>query len=292
MVHLLQRAVITVILRLFEIKHVRLLATTTKFLMKKNKIYRQTRFSADTFMDAVQVLRQIGAITKQTLKFNMLQIEHDDAIWNHDAEAEFFADYRKYPHNAFIHLYSKEYQLFASAGPVSADIAVTASNRSQIEYIFAVFESAVSKSRLPDPPPSLIKPVIFIGHGRSGQWRDLKDHLHEKHGHKVEAYETGARAGHTIRDILEDMAAKSSFALLVLTAEDETAEGVQRARQNVIHESGLFQGRLGFSRAIMLLEEGVEEFSNVAGIQYIRFSRQNIRETFGEVLATIRREFD
>jgi len=63
-----------------------------------------------------------------------------------------------------------------------------------------------------------------------------------------------------------------------------------RARQNVIHELGLFQGKLGFSRAIILLEEGTEQFSNIQGIEQIRFSKGNIRETFGEVLATIRRE--
>ncbi len=85
--------------------------------------------------------------------------------------------------------------------------------------------------------------------GRSGAWRDLKDHLHEEHGYRVEAYETGARAGHAVRDVVEDMLSANSFALLVMTGEDETASGEVRARQNVVHEAGLFQGRLGFNRA-------------------------------------------
>lgn len=42
------------------------------------------------------------------------------------------------------------------------------------------------------------KPVVFIGHGGSPRWRNLKDHLSDNHGYKIEAYETGARAGHTI----------------------------------------------------------------------------------------------
>jgi predicted nucleotide-binding protein len=133
--------------------------------------------------------------------------------------------------------------------------------------------------------------VVFIGHGSNAAWRDLKDHLQDKHGFKIEAYETGARAGHTIRDILEEMVTRSSFALLVLTGEDEQPDGQLRARQNVIHEAGLFQGKLGFPRAILLLEDGVEEFSNVHGLQYIKFSKNNIKETYGEVLATLRREF-
>jgi predicted nucleotide-binding protein len=132
---------------------------------------------------------------------------------------------------------------------------------------------------------------VFIGHGRSEQWRDLKDHLHEQHGYAVEAYEIGARAGHAIRDILAEMMVNSSFAVLVMTAEDETAEGQPQARQNVVHEIGLFQGKLGFSRAIVLVEDGVELFSNLQGIHQIRYSKGNIRETYGDVLATLRREF-
>ena len=87
------------------------------------------------------------------------------------------------------------------------------------------------------------------------------------------------------------MLSKASFAILVLTGEDKTSEEGFRARQNVIHEAGLFQGRLGFNRAIILLEEGTEEFSNIQGIEKIRFAKRNIKETFGEVLATLRREF-
>ena len=86
--------------------------------------------------------------------------------------------------------------------------------------------------------------------------------------------------------------ASSSLALLVLTGDDKVADGTYRARQNLIHEAGLFQGKLGISRAIILMEDGVEEFSNIAGIHQIRFSKGNIKETFGDVLATIRREFD
>jgi predicted nucleotide-binding protein len=88
------------------------------------------------------------------------------------------------------------------------------------------------------------------------------------------------------------MLGRSSLAFLVLTGEDETADQQMRARQNVIHETGLFQGKLGFPRAIVLLEEGVEEFSNIAGIQHIPFAKGHIDGTFGEVLAVIKREFN
>jgi predicted nucleotide-binding protein len=63
-----------------------------------------------------------------------------------------------------------------------------------------------------------------------------------------------------------------------------------RARQNVIHEAGLFQGRLAFDRAILLLEDGVEDFSNNAGTQHIRFERGKIDAVIGKVLGVLRRE--
>jgi len=37
-----------------------------------------------------------------------------------------------------------------------------------------------------------------------------------------------------------------------MTAEDATSEGNIRVRQNVIHEAGLFQWRLGFDKFIIL----------------------------------------
>jgi predicted nucleotide-binding protein len=86
------------------------------------------------------------------------------------------------------------------------------------------------------------------------------------------------------------MLEESSFALIVMTGEDETKDGKLHARQNVVHEAGLFQGKLGFSRAIILLEDGTEEFSNIYGLQQIRFPKGKIIETFGEVLAVLKQE--
>jgi predicted nucleotide-binding protein len=136
-------------------------------------------------------------------------------------------------------------------------ITVAAPERKKIEAIFEVFEMNAGNCKLPSlpekPKPILPKPIpsVFIGHGRSEQWRDLKDHLHEQHGYEVEAYETGARAGHEIRDILAEMLGKVSFAVLVMTGEDEAEGGKMRARQNVVHELGLFQGHLGFSQRLL-----------------------------------------
>lgn len=75
-----------------------------------------------------------------------------------------------------------------------------------------------------------------------------------------------------------------------MTAEDENADGEMQARMNVIHEVGLFQGRLGFTKAIVLLEESCQAFSNIEGLGQIRFPVGNIAACFEEVRRVIERE--
>jgi predicted nucleotide-binding protein with TIR-like domain len=74
------------------------------------------------------------------------------------------------------------------------------------------------------------------------------------------------------------------------TGEDETASGSVRARQNVVHEIGLFQSRLGFNKAILLKQLGVEDFTNVDGLQYISFAEDRIEQAFPELIRALKRE--
>lgn len=62
------------------------------------------------------------------------------------------------------------------------------------------------------------------------------------------------------------------------------------ARLNVVHEAGLFQGRLGFRKAIVLLEEGCEEFSNIHGLSQIRFPKGDISARFEKIREVLERE--
>lgn len=83
---------------------------------------------------------------------------------------------------------------------------------------------------------------------------------------------------------------ESAIAFLVMTAEDELLDGRLHARMNVIHEAGLFQGRLGFERAIVILEEGCEEFSNIQGLGQLRFPKGDIRAIFEDIRRVLERE--
>lgn len=131
---------------------------------------------------------------------------------------------------------------------------------------------------------------VFIGHGRSLLWRELKDFVSDRLRLPWDEFNRVPVAGVTNIARLSEMLDSAGIAFLVLTAEDETTDGTERARQNVVHEAGLFQGRLGFSRAIVLIEEGCEEFSNIQGLGQIRFSRGRISAAFEEVRLVLERE--
>ena len=266
--------------------------------MNKTKTYSPVHFSADVLREADRVFRsQADPDGEDSFRYT-LEVEVDNAVWKHDSLSEFYSDYRRMSDDASYWIWlggSSDTYLAVSVDRYwQSRVIVAGLSRPQIETVFEVFERHVDEAKAPKgtfSDTALPKPSIFIGHGRNTLWRDLKDHLQDQQGYAVQAYEVGARAGHTIRDILEEMLDKSTFAILVMTGEDETTNNELRPRLNVVHELGLFQGRTGFTRAIMLLEDGTEEFSNMHGVEQIRFAKDNIREAFGDVLATIRREF-
>jgi predicted nucleotide-binding protein len=266
--------------------------------VRLSKSWDRTLFPTAVLEDALKLFTEMfGTGTAPGGVVRMIQ--STGGTWDFDTFEEFFSEHRQ-PHLA-ARLYvttppgkpmGELLEVSERTQPARTTVNLEAADKTRILTLANIFERAEDAARLPTPPaPTPPKPRVFIGHGRSPQWRDLKDHLHDLHGYDVEAYESGARAGHAIRDILASMTRISTFAVLVMTAEDEMGDETWRARQNVVHETGLFQGRLGFDRAIVLLEEGVEAYTNLQGIHQIRFAKGNIKETFGEVLATLRREF-
>ena len=131
---------------------------------------------------------------------------------------------------------------------------------------------------------------VFIGHGHSPVWRELKDFIADRLGLPVDEFNRVPVAGLTNVDRLSQMLDTASIAFLILTGEDEQPDGKLQGRMNVVHEAGLFQGRLGFRRAIVVLERGCEEFSNISGLGQLRFSEGNIKEVFEEIREVLERE--
>ncbi len=131
---------------------------------------------------------------------------------------------------------------------------------------------------------------IFIGHGRSTLWRELKDFLSDRLNQEWDEFNREAVAGVTTFDRIGSMLDEAKFAFLIMTGEDELTDQTTQARQNVVHEVGLFQGRLGSRKAIILLEEGCTEFSNIVGLSQIRFPKGHISAAFEEIRMVLERE--
>lgn len=287
--------------------------------MRIDKQYPRTIFPSRTISEALSLVQTWD---EEALRQHTERIESDDSLpglhyslsdvnwglsvsredqgeeWTLDSIDEWYGAYDRGASSSRLH-HSALYSPYAlnvqtTSGPYGyTSVSVEAPTQGQVERVLRIFTSVASDHQTPMPAPEPLPAppvVIFLGHGRSSDWREIKDHLQDSHHYKIEAYEVGARAGHSIRDVLTSMLVRSSFALLVMTGEDDVEVGV-RARQNVVHEAGLFQGRLGFNRAIAVVENGVEVFSNLDGIQQIRYDQGNVRSTFGEILATLRREF-
>lgn len=155
----------------------------------------------------------------------------------------------------------------------------------QVRRIIEALEAAPEAAKSP-----LLGRKIFIGHGRSLVWLQLKDFIRERMGLPCDEFNIEPAAGISTTARLEAMLAQAGFAFVVMTAEEKHADGRIYARPNVIHESGLFQGKLSTRRAIILLEDGCCDFSNIAGLTQIRFPQGDLKPALEDVRRVLERE--
>jgi predicted nucleotide-binding protein len=166
-------------------------------------------------------------------------------------------------------------------------------NKARLKTFASVIRNVIEATNLFDSEPmpnNASGKKIFIGHGKSELWRVLKDFISERLGLSFEEFNRVSSAGISTQERLSEMLNGCEFGFLVLAGEDLHGDGSLHARENVIHEAGLFQGRLGWRKAIILLEDGCEEFSNIVGLGQIRFPKGNIAACFEEIRRVLERE--
>jgi len=125
---------------------------------------------------------------------------------------------------------------------------------------------------------------VFISHGHNEALKlKLRIFVKERLGLEAVILAEQPDDGLTVIEKLEKYGRSCSFALILLTADDQGATGTGRARQNVIHELGYFHGVLGRKRVLLLKEDGVELFSNISGLIYKDFRPGAIESVFEDV---------
>lgn len=158
----------------------------------------------------------------------------------------------------------------ASVMVVASDERITGLSARVVSFL----EGFVDEALLPTPPAF----KVFVGHGGDPQWKYLYRALNDTHGILAEAFESSERAGYHTLVVVEKMVRSSAVAVVVLTGELQDQDGSWRARENVVHEVGFCQGALGIQNTIVVLEEGVSEPSNIAGLTQIRFPKGGLND--------------
>lgn len=132
------------------------------------------------------------------------------------------------------------------------------------------------------------KRKIFISHGRSVEWYKVQAYIEKDLNIPSLELAQEPNLGRTVLQKLNEEAEKCSVAVIVMTGDDLAADGEIRARENVMHEIGFFQGKYGLSNVILLHEAGVNIPSNIHGLVYIGFPKDTIEATFGALMRELK----
>ena len=121
---------------------------------------------------------------------------------------------------------------------------------------------------------------IFISHGRSKEWYKAQVHIEKVLGLSTLELAQEANLGRTVLQKLDEESTKCGYAVIIMTGDDIDGD-IIKARENVMHEIGFFQGKYGLRNVILLHEEGVNIPSNIHGLVYIPFPKDFVEATFG-----------
>lgn len=129
---------------------------------------------------------------------------------------------------------------------------------------------------------------IFISHGTNPEWFAVQRFLEDRFDVPVHSFESAPWGGREISEAISKYLERCSLSVCVLTAEDFTKDSRRFARQNVIHEVGLFQGQHGFDSVVLLVEEGCDFVPQAAVAFTINFPHNKIHRTFYQLAEIIK----
>lgn len=155
--------------------------------------------------------------------------------------------------------------------------------RDDILYILGILQSSVKKS----VPPKK-ENIIFISHGKNKLWLEIQTFIEKDLNYRTIELEQQPNLGRTIIQKLEDETNKCYYAVILMTGDDIINDNEKRARENVMHEIGFLQGKLGLNNVCILYEKDTNIPSNISGIVYLSFENGNIDSVFYK----LKRELD
>lgn len=248
------------------------------FRMPRLEREYQQRFSAETLRLGYGLFKEL--VAGQVPEERRAQILAEGQ-WQHYPEAsEFFAAYTPDAEAAEIALTYKTSSFLFVVDGATTRVEVGLPDDGNADRVIQVFEAATK--------PSVPRWLVFVGHGRDRIWLELSDHLSSLPDVEVRTYENSIAAGVTAIELLEQLAMRVDFAVLIHTCDDKSPNPDGRPSANVIHETGFFQGALGRHRTLVVRERGCPSFHNIGGLHEVTFEPEAISTTFEHVVRLIR----
>jgi predicted nucleotide-binding protein len=152
--------------------------------------------------------------------------------------------------------------------------------QSLIRDIDQIFELRANSELAPMAGTGDVRNRVFITHGRSHDWREVQSFIEKDVGLQTLELAQEPSQGMTIIEKLLSGADRCDSAVIVMTGDDIDGDGQSRARENVMHEIGFFQGKYGRSQVILLHEDGVSIPTNLSGVVYVPFPRGAVSAGF------------
>ena len=120
---------------------------------------------------------------------------------------------------------------------------------------------------------------VFIVHGHNDKIKQSVARTLEKIGLVPIILAEQPDKGRTVIEKFESEGNDVGFAVVLLTADDKGRKNYarkmqDRARQNVVFEMGYFMALLGRERVLLLLQESVEEPSDLKGVVYTPLDKE------------------
>ena len=128
---------------------------------------------------------------------------------------------------------------------------------------------------------------VFISHGRSDAWFRVQTFIEKDNGFDSLELAQQPNKGRTILQKLNEEASRCGFAVIVMTGDDVAGDEI-RARENVMHEIGFFQGKYGLHNIALLHEVGVNIPTNIDGLAYISFAKGSIESALPGLLRELK----
>ncbi|MQY28119.1 hypothetical protein NRB56_37020 [Nocardia sp. RB56] len=138
------------------------------------------------------------------------------------------------------------------------------------------------------PPVTGVRRVLIL-HDENPQWQDVQRFLERRCGLETDQLGPADFDAGGFEAAVGGPLSRCGFAVCILSARD-SVHGFRQPSQAIVHQVGILQGRYGFGRVAILVEDGCDLFTNLSGLIRLEFPRGRVEAKFLELHRMLLRE--